>query len=741
VEYISHPLIKGVVERRAYQTAIAATALMRNTLVILPTGLGKTVVALLVIASHLSKGGRVLMLAPTKPLVEQHAQFFKKMLKIPEDQIVALSGEISPAKRAEVWSKARVVVSTPQVIENDLLAARISLREISHLTFDEAHRAVGDYSYVFIAKKYFKQSSNPLILAITASPGSDVEKIQEVVRNLGIEEIEIRTEYDSDVKPYIYGKVIDWIRVEMPEELEGVRQKFLEVLKLRFKKLQRLGVAKVKEDLSKKELLAFQEALQAEVAEAKDPKLFEALSVMAEIMKIQHGIELIETQGLDALKHYLRRLVMEARSRGGSKASKNIVNDPIFRDAVLKAMKCEVEHPKLEKLKEIVVKQIKANHDSRIIVFTNFRDTAEVIAKELGKIEGIKVSRFVGQASRVDDKGMEQKEQVEVLEKFRHGRLNVLVATSVGEEGLDLPSTDLVIFYEAVPSEIRAIQRKGRTGRASEGKIVVLITRGTRDEGYYWISFRKEKMMYERLYELRNKLQVGKKVERQKSLEDFIAPSIVVYADAREAKSGVVKKLHELGIAVRAQNLEIADYVVSDRVAVERKTAEDFLEGLVNKDRDIFTQLLRLKKSYPKPILLIEGENIYCKRAIHPNAVRGALATIAVDLGIPVLHTLSPEDTAELIAAIAKREQESRERAIVLHAGKTKKTLKEQQEYIVSAISDIGLIIARNLLGHFQTIERIATASEEELIRVPKIGKKTAKKIRQLMATPYDEAD
>ncbi|AEA47754.1 DEAD/DEAH box helicase [Archaeoglobus veneficus] len=742
MEYVSHPLIKeNAIERRAYQIAIAATALMRNTLVILPTGLGKTAVALLVIASRLhNEGGKALVLAPTKPLVEQHASFFRKNLRLNSEEVIALSGETPPEKRAELWEKARLIVSTPQVVENDVLAGRISLKDVVHITFDEAHRAVGEYSYVYIAEKYFEEAKKPLVLAMTASPGSDVERIREVIKNLGIEEIEIRTEHDEDVKPYVFSRKIEWIKVDMPEELKAVRQKFEEALKLRFKKLERLGVTA--EGLSKKELLALQESLQAEAAETGDSRLFEAVSVLAEVLKIQHGMELIETQGLDALKEYLKRLIREARSKGGSRAAKSIIGDPLFMGAVTKAAGCRAEHPKLEKLKEVVKKQLEEKPDSRIIVFTNFRDTAEVIVEELKK-EGIPVSRFVGQAKRFEKKGMSQKEQVETLERFRSGEIKVLVATSVGEEGLDIPSTDLVVFYEAVPSEIRAIQRKGRTGRAREGRIVVLITKGTRDEAYYWASMRKEKAMYLKLYELKESL----KPRGQASLEDFAKPvslpeeipKAVVYVDSRESSSGIAKKLSRLGFSIKIQNLEVADYVVSDRVAIERKTTEDFVESIVNKDRDIFSQLVRLKKHYPRPVLIIEGEGIYGR--LNPNAIRGAIAAIAVDLGIPIVQTRSADETAEFIAVLARREQEFRKREIVLHAGKTKKTLKEMQEYVVSAISDIGPVIARNLLEHFQTIERIATASEEELMKVPKIGKKTAEKIRKLMTTPYSEAE
>ena len=493
------------------------------------------------------------------------------------------------------------------------------------------------------------------------------------------------------------------------------------------------------ENTTKKELLALQETLQVEAVETNNKEFFDALSVLAEAMKIMHGVELIETQGLDALKYYLKKLVTEGKSKGGSKAAKNIVNDPVFRGAIVKAVKCKVEHPKIKKLKEIISEQLKKSEDSRIIIFTNFRDTAEVIMKELQKM-GIKASKFVGQANRMDDKGMKQKEQVEILEKFGRGEIKVLIATSVGEEGLDVPSTDLVVFYEAVPSEIRAIQRKGRTGRSKEGRVVVLITKGTRDEGYYWASLRKERVMYEKLYELKERLKAFDK--QQSNLEEFYEleiPNLTIYVDSREAKSGVVKHLYDLGIEMRIKNLDVADYVVSDRVAIERKTVEDFVESLIGKER-LFGQLLRLKNAYQKPLLIIEGDNLY-KRSVHPNAIRGAIAAITIDLGIPIVQTSDVKETAELIVAVAKREQEVKERQVSLHAGKTKRSLKEQQEYIVSAISDIGPIIAKNLLNEFKTIEKIATATEEELVKVPKVGKKIAGKIRRLMTTPYDEAE
>jgi Fanconi anemia group M protein len=738
-EYISHPLIKEkTIERRSYQISVAATALMHNTLVILPTGLGKTVVAAFVIASRLhNTEGKVLFLAPTKPLVEQHAEFLRRVLNIEPEKIISLSGEILPEKRAEMYEDAIIVVSTPQVIENDIIAGRISLESFIHITFDEAHRAVGNYAYVFIAKKFFEQSKSPLILAITASPGSDVERIREVAQNLGIEEIEIRTEFDRDVKPYVHEKDIEWIKVEMPAELGEIRKKFLDALRMRYERLKKLDLISIDfENASKKELLAVQEMMQSEAAETRDSRYYDAVSILAEIMKILHAVELIETQGLEALKHYLKRLMTEAHSRGSSKASKKIAGDVTFRDAMLKTFECKIDHPKLKKLREIVRNEIYSNPDSRIIVFANYRDTAEMLSNELAQVEGLKVSKFIGQASRVDDKGMQQKEQVEILNKFRSGEFNVIVSTSVGEEGLDIPATDLVVFYEAVPSEIRAIQRRGRTGRAKRGRIVVLMTKGTRDEGYYYSSIRKERMMYSRLYELRDSLLNRTKVQKQKNLEEFHSPSVLIYADSREAKSGVVKKLFNMGVGIKTGNLDVADYIVSDRVAIERKTVNDFIDSLIKKEK-LFNQLFRMRRTYQKPILIVEGDSLY-KRAVHPSAIRGAIAAITIDFGIPILFTSNSDETAEMIVSIATREQKIKQREVSLHSDKSKRSLREEQEYIVASISSIGPVIAKNLLESLNTIEKIATASEEELIKVPKIGKKTAERIRKLMTSPYN---
>ncbi|MFB3764777.1 MAG: DEAD/DEAH box helicase [Methanotrichaceae archaeon] len=743
IAYLEHPLLKPqTVEKRLFQMDLAAAALKESSLIVVPTGLGKTVIALMVLLARLDKG-RILFLAPTKPLVEQHASFLRNVLK--DDSIVAMmTGETMPEKRAEIYSQTKVIASTPQVIENDLLSRRIDLKDVALIIFDEAHRAVGNYAYVYIAERYGREASNPLVLGITASPGSQSEKIEEICTNLSINRIQTRTESDPDVAPFVHQREIEWVKVKVPDELLRVRNAIEDVLKDRIDDLNQLGVAPARIDprAPKKELLGLQSMLQSSVARHANPGAFKAVSVLAEILKLHHAMELAETQSSDALIRYFQRLQGEALSRSGSKASRRIMEDPRFRQAMAALMETEVEHPKLAAVRSILKDQLQAKPDSRIMVFTNYRDTASALLKFLEKDDAIRAVRFVGQSSRQDDEGLSQKKQTEILNKFRSGEFNVLIATSVGEEGIDIPSTDLVLFYEPVPSEIRSIQRKGRTGRARAGRVVVLIAKGTRDEAYYWISDRKEKSMQRQIRGQSGKVpqSLVKEFEpRQIQITDVEdkpeqkAPAGKIFVDPREREMG--KLLEAKGLEVTLKNLEVGDYIISDRIAVERKATDDFVASIIDPERNLFRQISDLSRTYEKPVLILEGRDLY-NRQINPNSIRGALAAIAIDYGVPIIPTESREETASVIAMLAAREyKEGREPK--LHGHKTARTLSEQQEYLVSAIPSVGPAVARNLLRHFGTIERIMTATEEELRRVELVGPKIAERIRELIGGEY----
>ncbi|MCX8204620.1 MAG: helicase-related protein [Candidatus Nezhaarchaeota archaeon] len=515
--FVEHPLVKPrAVEDRLYQRRIVERALRGNTLVVLPTALGKTVIAALLTAHRLREaGGKVLFLAPTRPLTLQHFSRFKELLNINEEDMAVLTGQVPQLKRGGLYRGARVIFATPQVVRNDVADGIISLSEVSLIIFDEAHRARGGYAYVEIAKRYVEQRHDPLILALTASPGGDEGEVMQLCRNLFIEAIEVRTDEDEDVAPYIQPIKLTWRKVKLPAEYEKIRSCLRSMLEERVKALQALGllVDKKPSSVTKSSLLELNEELQSKLERGGGGYLYHVKAQTTAAISIAHMLELLETQGVDTLKAFIEdTLVKEAE--GGSRAHRSILSDPLFAEAKFYVKQAEgVKHPKLQALKEVVVEQLRSKPSSRILVFAQYRDTAKVILEELAALPEVKAARFVGQASRGRDEGMSQREQQEILEAFRAGRFNVLVATSIAEEGLDVPEVDHVVFYEPVPSEIRFIQRRGRTGRRVAGKATVLITERSLDEAFYWASVhrvRKMKATLRKLDQALSKLKEGR---------------------------------------------------------------------------------------------------------------------------------------------------------------------------------------------------------------------------------------
>jgi len=763
MKYITHPYIRPEsLEERSYQISIAMKALDGNTMVVLPTGLGKTAIALLVAASRLyNGGGRVLVLAPTKPLVEQHLRFFQEFLRLPESAggtgspFAMFTGETPPEERAQAWKNSQVCFATPQVIKNDCIGGRYSLEDVSLLVVDECHRAVGNYAYVFITDLYLRTAKKPLILAMTASPGGDPVKVEGVSACLGIDRVESRIESDPDVKPYVHEREVEYVSVALPPELQETLTDFTTLVTARLQRLARLGFAVPKpERLSIRALSALNGEIQARIA-ARDPRAYTAASLYAECMKLRHAISLCESQGSGALKAYLARLVSEGSSGKASKASRRLSRDPVFRNVLRRAEGWTDElHPKTG----IIIRQVRAHFeahpDSRIIIFATYRDTVMMLVDRLTR-EGITCEKFVGQANRDAEKGLSQKKQLEVLSRFRAGEFRVLIATSVGEEGLDIPSTDMVIFYEAVPSEIRSIQRKGRTGRSRSGKILVLVTKGTSDEAFRYVSQRRERSMISGIrsmsrqhHPLPHDLQAPEAgvpappqgggvlpAPGQTGLDTFLTRGPRIVVDDRETSSQVVETLHTLGADIELRRLDSGDYAIGDRILVERKTARDFMDTLVN--RDIFGQIKKMAEAVPRPVLIIEGrEDLYSVRNIHPNAIRGTLAAIAVDMGVTLFFTADGEETANMLYVLARREEGNRgERK--LHPRKSYRSLREEQEYVLASFPGIGLKNARLLLEHFGSLKAVIDAGKEDLVSVKGIGEKTASRIWDLSRRTY----
>jgi len=205
-EFIDHPLIKkNTVEARTYQQVIFANAIEKNTLVVVPTALGKTIIAILLTAYQLTKepNKRIIMLTPTKPLAQQHFDSYQSLMELAAEDVILLTGQVTSDKRKKIWKSAKIIICTPQTLRNDLEYGITDLNDVSLLIVDEAHRSVGDYAYTSVAQNYIDTVKNHLILALTASPGHDKKKIEEVCESLQIESVEIRTEKDEDVVPYI----------------------------------------------------------------------------------------------------------------------------------------------------------------------------------------------------------------------------------------------------------------------------------------------------------------------------------------------------------------------------------------------------------------------------------------------------------------------------------------------------------------------------------------------------------
>jgi Fanconi anemia group M protein len=682
---------------------------------------------------------KILVLAPTKPLAEQHLQTFKQHLPLPEDSYALFTGEVPPAKRCELWKTARLVFSTPQGLENDVLGEQVSLEDVSLMVFDEAHRATGEYSYNFIAKQYQRKARYPRILALTASPGSDATKIEEVCKNLFIEAVEIRTDADPDVQPYVQETETQWIKVPLPAEFLDVKKFLDNCIKSKLAMLRELGLNKQVDYYSKRELLALQGELHAKLAAGeRDFETMKALSFAAEIMKAQHALELLESQGSTALCKYLEKLMVEAES-SKVKAVKNLVKDLNFRSAFIKAQKLVeqgIEHPKLAIARGVVAREVAENKHAKILLFTQYRDSAVKLKEELQKAQSVVPALFVGQAKK-GETGLSQKQQIELIEQFKDGLYNVLICTSVAEEGLDIPYVDLVVFYEPIPSAIRTIQRRGRTGRQDKGKVIVLMAQNTRDEGYRWSAHHKEKKMHRVLDQLRTSLR-KRFADAHTPLHKFEQPEkpVLVFADYREKGTGVLKELVELGASLKLEMLQVADYVLSPRCAVEFKTVEDFAQSII--DGRLLEQLKQFKQSYERPVIIVEGTaDLFSARNIHPNAIRGMLATIAVSYGIPVIYTKDTKDTAAQLVAIAKREQAVQKETWQPHAEKRAMSVQEQQEYIVSSLPNVGLQLAKELLQHFKSVKNIVNASEDHLKQVEGVGDKKAKAIKDAVEKEY----
>ena len=459
---------KDSVEKRDYQVNLAEQAIKENCIVVLPTGLGKTAIALQVIADYLNQGkGGVLFLAPTRVLVNQHFEFLKENLTL--DDIALITGEDSIQKRTKLWNNS-VICATPEIAKNDFDRNIVLPEQFVLVIFDEVHRTVGDYAYSGIAERFVDSPAR--IVGMTATLPSEKAKATEILTKLRISSVAERNEDSPDVKPYTQQTNTEWINVELPPELKTIQTLIKLALDQRYEILRKNGI-KLADQQSLSALLRIRQFVLGQNRRSAKP-LFTAI-------RIHYALNILEAHGITPFLKFCDR----AQTKKGAGVKELFEIDPNFTRAIHLAKEAQsrgIEHSKIPKLKEIL-----ESVPGKALIFTSYRDSVDLIFKKLSEL-GIKAGILIGKAG---DTGLKQKKQIETVQKFRDGLFQVLIATRVGEEGLDIAEVNQVIFYDNVPSSIRFVQRRGRTGRKDTGKLVVLIAKNTIDEKYYWIGKRK----------------------------------------------------------------------------------------------------------------------------------------------------------------------------------------------------------------------------------------------------------
>tara|TARA_B100000614_G_scaffold58481_1_gene51686 strand:+ start:250 stop:1962 length:1713 start_codon:yes stop_codon:yes gene_type:complete len=486
----------------------------------MPTGFGKTAVQWNCIADALhSNVEKIIITAPTVGLVEQHRRMILERIQIDESKVRTYTGSDRPAKRGQIWDEATLLIATPQVIRNDVDSGLIQLKDVGLLIIDEAHHAKGNHATAQVADRYRQQASKPWLIAATASPGSTQKAIEQLWKRLDVKQIFVQKREDNMLRPYAVDMNIATIRVMLDETTLGLLEPLEAHQFDEINTLRRQGFLAPTEHLTAG--LIEEAAQRASIAiSRKDPRGYDAARRISDVRRMHMLLGLLKTQGLRSARSYLDRA--DEQLREGERSTSRFLKKQVihnFRKAVQNMDEC---HPKSGLVRQLVEEHLVKNPNERILIFSEYRDTVDHIVEDLNKIPNAVVDRFIGQSKRGRREGMSQKQQLEQLERFRNGEMNVLVATSVGEEGLDVPSASMVLFYEPVPSAIRSIQRRGRTARERSGSVHVLVADDSRDVYVLQASKNREQRMHNVLARMRLNKPIDSYVTRKDgNLLDF----------------------------------------------------------------------------------------------------------------------------------------------------------------------------------------------------------------------------
>ena len=505
---------------RDYQYSIVAKGLYHNLLVALPTGLGKTFIAATVMLNWFrwTTSAQMIFVAPTRPLVSQQVKACFEIAGIPRADTTMLTGNTPPGVRAEEWQSKRVFFMTPQTLINDLKSGMCDPKKVVLLVVDEAHRATGNYAYVEVVKFLKRFNMSFRVLALTATPGASIETVQEVIDGLGISRIEIRTEESLDIRQYVHSRKIDTVIFENSDEMVMIMDLFSKALQPILDKLTGMNAYWNKDPMALTPYGCNQARISWMQSDAGRKANFGLKGMVNTIFSLlaslSHGTELLKFHGIGPFFQKVLAFRDEALASGekGSKYKRQIIDSEPFQKMIKRVQTWVnngdfVGHPKLEYLQRVVMNHFLDAGDgrgatdlsrTRVMVFAHYRDSAEEIARVLGRNEPmIRPHVFVGQANSKNSEGMDQPTQLAIIKKFQDGIYNTLVATSIGEEGLDIGQVDLIVCYDASASPIRMLQRMGRTGRKRAGNIVVMLMSGKEENNFTKAKDNYEKMQRE----------------------------------------------------------------------------------------------------------------------------------------------------------------------------------------------------------------------------------------------------
>ncbi|MFX0199747.1 MAG: DEAD/DEAH box helicase [Candidatus Hodarchaeota archaeon] len=732
-EYLVHPLLKDkAVEGRTYQALILSNIVKHNSLVVAPTGTGKTVLFLLATVHALQNStGFTIILAPTLALIEQHVNFFREKTIFKPSEILSVTGKTDPKRRKQLWNgNTFIFVSTPETLLNDLQVGFVDLKQCQLMVIDEAHRGAQEkYQRImdFVRDAREKDSSIRILAASATIPEA---KLFEIMTSLDIEHVEVKTAKDQDLSPYIVDAQVDQIIVPLPEPWHRVMDELLSLRAAALKRVNRyqdiIGI-EIQETASRSTLLtALDRLTKLSPSEGNHDIRTNLSSRLAAAIKLDHALDLFSRQGKTAFLDFVQKLYKKS-----TKANKRLVNSPQLQMAIEIATALPYEHPKVRELLRI----LEAEPARTVMIFSRSKINVFQIAKILQE-QGIRTSVLVGKRDLSEEK------RKKVLEDFQTGELRVLVSTNVGEEGLDV-GCDLVIFYDSTASVIRRIQRKGRLRK--HGKIIFLIAKDTLDEVFHWISTGEERKMQDAFERLKNHPEVEFPQQppceenQQKSLQDQkpmttanrkrLKTEILVKIDTREAPS--FSKLWFGEKSPKIAGLGGPSFVIDD-VAIFRFEFLKLLQELAG--GTLLPKLLHAAKQFNKSIIILEGalsRDMLKHVKIHTKAILKTLWSIVLELGISMIPSASLNETKQLL------------RILVEHQQMTKKPidLEKHQENLIACLPGVSNLLAKRLLANFRTPLKVFSLSEEELQTTHGIGQEKSRKIFMLLNSSYATPD